>query len=72
MTIQVLKLEENTKIRVLSPVVYGEKGTHKDTLDDLRKDGYVRVRIDGNDYDLSEDINLEKILNIILMLLLTD
>lgn len=60
MTIQVLKLEENTKIRVLSPVVYGEKGTHKDTLDDLRKDGYVRVRIDGNDYDLSEDINLEK------------
>ena len=60
MTNQILKLDIGTKIRVLSPVVYGEKGTHKDLLDDLRKNGYVRVVVDGNDYDLAEDIVLEK------------
>ncbi len=60
MTNQILALEEGTKIRVLSPVVYGEKGTQKEVLDDLRKEGYARVRIDGEDYDLSEEINLEK------------
>ena len=56
----VLVLEERTKIRVLSPVAYGEKGTHKDLLESLRKDGYVRVIIDDNEYDLSEEITLEK------------
>ena len=56
----VLKLEERTKIRVLSPVVALEKGTHKDLIDDLRKDGYVRALIDEEEYDLSEEINLEK------------
>ncbi|MDO4963262.1 MAG: excinuclease ABC subunit UvrA [bacterium] len=60
MTNQVLKLDINTKIRVLAPIVNGEKGTQKDTLDNLKKDGYVRVRIDGNEYDLNEEINLEK------------
>ena len=60
MTIQILRLAEGTKIRVLSPVVYGEKGTHKKLLEDLRKEGFVRVSIDGNDYDLSTDIDLEK------------
>lgn len=56
----ILKLENNTKIRVLGPVIGLEKGTHKDLLDSLRKDGYVRVVIDEQDYDLSEEINLEK------------
>ncbi len=60
MTNQILKLDIGTKIRVLSPVIYGEKGTQKDLLDDLRKDGYVRVIADGVDYDLSEEITLEK------------
>ena len=60
MTNQVLKLELGTKFRVLSPVCYGEKGTHKELLDKLVKDGYVRVRIDGENYDLTEEINLEK------------
>ena len=60
MTNQILKLDIGTKIRVLSPVVYGEKGTHKDLLDDLRKNGYVRVVVDGKDYDLVEEIILEK------------
>ena len=45
---------------ILSPVVHGEKGTHKDLLDNLRKEGYVRVRINDEMYDLSEDINLDK------------
>ncbi len=60
MTNQVLKLEEGTKVRILSPVVHGEKGTHKDLLADLLKDGYIRARIDGVDYELTDEINLEK------------
>ena len=60
MTIQVLKLDEGTKIRVLSPIVHHKKGTFQDKFDELRKDGYVRVRVDGDDYDLNEDISLEK------------
>ena len=60
MTIQIMKLSEGTKIRILSPVVYGEKGTHKDLLLNLRKEGFARARIDNNDYDLSEEILLEK------------
>ncbi len=56
----VLKLEEKTKIRVLAPVVALEKGTHKDLLENLRKDGYVRAVIDEGEYDLSEDIVLDK------------
>lgn len=60
MTNQVLQLEEGTKIRVLAPVVYGEKGTQKELLDKYRKDGYVRMIIDEEEYDLSEEISLEK------------
>ena len=60
MTNQILELEIGTKIKVLSPIIYGEKGTHKDLLEALRKDGYVRVIIDNNEYDLSEEIILEK------------
>ncbi len=60
MTNQVLELESNTKIRILSPVVHGEKGTHKDLLENLKKDGYVRIRVDENEYDLTENIELEK------------
>ncbi len=60
MTNQVLELSEGTKIRVLSPVIHGEKGTQKDLLEYLKKDGYSRVRIDSEEYELSEDISLEK------------
>ena len=60
MTKQIEKLDEGTKIRVLAPVVHGEKGTHKDLLSSLVKDGYIRVRIDGDDYDLTENIELSK------------
>lgn len=60
MTDKVLSLEENTKIMILSPIVKGEKGTFKDLLEDLRKDGYIRAKIDGEIIDLASDINLEK------------
>ena len=60
MTNRVLELEENTKIMVMSPVVKGEKGTHKDLFEKLRKDGYIRVKVDGELKDLSETIEIEK------------
>ena len=60
MTNQIMKLEEGTKLRILSPIIHGEKGTHKDLLTSLLKDGYVRARIDGTDYELAEEISLEK------------
>ena len=60
MTNRVLQLEENTKIMVMSPVIKGEKGTQADLFDNLRKEGYVRVNVDGELRDLSENIILEK------------
>ena len=60
MTNQVLNIEENKKIRILAPVVHGEKGTFKDQLEQYKKDGYVRIRIDGEEYDLQENIELSK------------
>ena len=60
MTEQIMRLEEGTKIRVLSPIIYGEKGTHKDLLEELKSDGFNRVVIDSKDYDLNEEIELEK------------
>ena len=60
MTNKVLELEEGTKIMVSSPIIKGEKGTHKDLLEDLRKEGYIRVKIDGEIHDLTEEIELEK------------
>ena len=60
MTNKVLELESGTKVRILSPIVHGEKGTHKELFERLLKDGYVRVRVDGEERDLSENIILEK------------
>lgn len=57
---QVLSLEEGTKIQLLAPIVRGRKGTHVKELDQARKSGYVRVRVDGITYDLSEEISIEK------------
>ncbi len=57
---KVLENEIGTRLIIMAPVVHGEKGTHKELLEDLRKDGYVRVRINGETYDLSEEITLEK------------
>ncbi len=60
MTNQVLKLDIGTKIRVLSPIVYGEKGTHVGVFSKYLKDGYARMIVDDVEYDLTEDITLEK------------
>lgn len=60
MTNQVLSFKEGTKFRVLSPISWGEKGTHKDTFDKLKKEGYVRVRVNGLEFDLDSDIELDK------------
>ena len=57
---KVLALEENTKIQVLAPVIRGRKGEHKKVFEQAKKSGYARVRVDGNVYDLSETIDLEK------------
>ena len=57
---QIMEMPERTKIQLLAPVVRGRKGEHAKVLEQARKSGYVRVRIDGNLYELSEDIKLEK------------
>ena len=57
---RVMILPEGSKIQILSPVVKGRKGEHSKELENARKQGYARVRIDGNIYDLSEEIKLEK------------
>ncbi|MBQ8892437.1 MAG: excinuclease ABC subunit UvrA [Bacilli bacterium] len=54
------EMGEGTKLIILAPVVDSEKGTHKDTLDKLRREGYVRVRVNDEFIDLSEEINLDK------------
>ena len=57
---RVMELEERTRLQILAPVVAGRKGAHVRLLDSLRKEGYVRARIDGETYDLSETIELNK------------
>ncbi|MGO5541024.1 excinuclease ABC subunit UvrA [Blautia sp. HCP3S3_H10_1] len=57
---QIMELPERTKIQLLAPVVRGRKGTHAKLLDQARRSGYVRVEIDGNVYELSEEITLDK------------
>ena len=57
---QIMELPERTKIQLLAPVVRGRKGTHAKLLEHAKRSGYVRVRIDGNLYELSEEITLDK------------
>ena len=57
---QIMELPERTKIQLLAPVVRGRKGEHVKLLEQAKKSGYVRVRIDGNLYELTEEIKLEK------------
>lgn len=56
----VLKLEDKTKIQILAPIVRGRKGEYVKELDNVRKSGFVRVRVDGAVYDLSEEIKMDK------------
>lgn len=57
---KIMELEQGTKIQLMAPIVRGRKGEYRKELDHARKSGYVRVRIDGIIYDLSEEIKLEK------------
>ncbi len=57
---QIMELPEGTKLQLLAPVVRGRKGEHAKVLDRARKSGYVRVRVDGSMYELTEEISLEK------------
>ena len=57
---QILELPEGTKIQLLAPVVRGRKGRHEKLFERAKKSGYVRVRVDGNLYELSEEITLDK------------
>ncbi len=57
---QVMQLETGSKLQILAPIVIGRKGQHIKVLENAKKSGYVRVRVDGNIYDLSETIELDK------------
>ena len=60
MTDKVMAFDEGTKLEIMAPVVHGKKGTHQDLIENLRKDGYTRIRINGEVKSLDEDITLEK------------
>ena len=62
----IMELPESTKIQLLAPVVRGKKGRHEKVLEQAKKAGYVRVLVDGNLYELSEEITLDKNFSIIL------
>jgi excinuclease ABC subunit A len=57
---QVMDLGERTRIQVLAPVVRGRKGEHKKLLEDIRRDGFVRVRVDGEMHEISEQIDIRQ------------
>ena len=65
MTIQeivdkILEFPERTKLQILSPIVRGQKGTHKKLIENIAKDGFVRIRVNGENHEVTDDINLEK------------
>ena len=60
MTNKVFEYNEGTTIVILSPIIHGEKGAHKELFEKLRKEGYIRVKINNEMFDLSEDITLDK------------
>mgnify|MGYP003321154131 CR=1 FL=1 len=60
MTNKIMEYDIGTKIIVLSPCVHGEKGTHKELLEKLKLDGYIRIRVNGEMVDLTDDINFDK------------
>ena len=65
MTIQeivdkILEFPERTKLQILSPIVRGQKGTHKKVIENIAKDGFVRIRVDGESYEVTDEIELNK------------
>lgn len=57
---QILSLDEGKRVQILAPVIRGKKGEHRKVFEDAKKSGYVRVRVDGEQYDLGEEIKLQK------------
>lgn len=57
---KILEYPDKTRLQILAPVVSGRKGEHVKIIEDLKKEGYVRIRVDGEIYDISEDFNLDK------------
>ncbi|MCU7556316.1 excinuclease ABC subunit UvrA [Macrococcus capreoli] len=57
---KVMEMEERTKIQIFAPIVRGRKGTHKKLIEDIAKKGYARIQVDGEVYDVSDDIDLNK------------
>ncbi|HFI5995967.1 TPA: excinuclease ABC subunit UvrA, partial [Listeria monocytogenes] len=49
-----------TRIQIMAPIVSGKKGTHKKTIEEIKKEGYVRIRVDGEIYDINDEIEIEK------------
>lgn len=60
MVIQIMNLEANTKLRVLSPIVHGEKGMHKNTFEKIKKEGFTRIRVNGDEYEIDDAPELDK------------
>ena len=58
---RIMELKEGTKFQLLAPIVRGRKGRHEKIFSNAKRSGYVRVRVDGNIYDLEEEINWTKI-----------
>ncbi|MHB1457716.1 MAG: excinuclease ABC subunit UvrA, partial [Armatimonadota bacterium] len=56
----VMELSEGSRIQVLAPIIRGRKGEYKQVFDDIRKDGYVRVKVDGQTYEITDDIQLDR------------
>src|SRR5699024_8256222 len=57
---QVLEFPERTRIQILAPIVSGRKGEHVKVLEELQKEGYIRIRVDGEMMEVTDDINLDK------------
>ena len=60
MTNKVLSYEDGTKMEILAPIVHGEKGTHKDIIEKLKKDGFTKIRVNGTTYDIYDEITCDK------------
>jgi len=57
---KILNFAEETKVQIMAPVVRGRKGEYHKMIEDIRKSGFVRIRVDGNIYDINEEIKMDK------------
>ena len=57
---KIMEFDERTKLQILSPVIRGKKGTHKNILDNIKKEGFVRIRVNGENYEVTDEIDLNK------------